>query len=291
MQALVETLKVCSGCGKSKTPLEFTKKKSSPDGLGSYCFACHRAKCREYYLANKEKMNAASRENYRYNREHYLELNRKRYVENRDQYRATNDAWNAQHKEKMDAYYRDRLNGTRAWVRSLKEGCLCVDCGGLFPPEVLEYDHIKGVKRHNIAKMANHSRKQILKEIAKCELVCCNCHRIRSHQRRKLPWTKRLVLYRAWIAEMKKSPCADCGFVSPPEAMDFDHVRGGKIQQVTDMWSWGRDKVLAEIAKCDLVCGNCHRIRTVSRQADSFDLCSTTPVTASSEPPIHRENV
>jgi len=31
---------------------------------------------------------------------------------------------------------------------------------------------------------------------------------------------------------------------------------------ITDMWSWGREKVLAEIAKCE-ICANCHRERSV----------------------------
>lgn len=39
------------------------------------------------------------------------------------------------------------------------------------------------------------------------------------------------------------------------------------MNQIADMWSWGRDKVIAEIVKCDLVCCICHRIRTQSRKA------------------------
>lgn len=48
-----------------------------------------------------------------------------------------------------------------------------------------------------------------------------------------------------------------------------DHVRGDKVGNVSWLMnrSQGRDKVLAEIAKCDLVCANCHRIRTFERRA------------------------
>jgi hypothetical protein len=46
--------------------------------------------------------------------------------------------------------------------------------------------------------------------------------------------------------------------------MDFDHVRGEKVGILSRL-SGGRmawSKVLNEIAKCEVVCSNCHRIRT-----------------------------
>lgn len=65
-----------------------------------------------------------------------------------------------------------------------------------------------------------------------------------------------------------KTPCADCKACFPAECMDFDHVRGEKVNNVGTMvahgWSW--DKIEAEIAKCDLVCANCHRTRTKNRR-------------------------
>jgi len=49
--------------------------------------------------------------------------------------------------------------------------------------------------------------------------------------------------------------------------MDFDHVRGEKVLSISAMvhkgFSW--ESILAEIAKCDVVCSNCHRIRTAAR--------------------------
>lgn len=63
-------------------------------------------------------------------------------------------------------------------------------------------------------------------------------------------------------------PCMDCGGIFHPVAMDFDHRPGETksfgVSQVGRKWS----KVLSEVAKCDLVCSNCHRIRTwVTRPA------------------------
>ncbi len=60
--------------------------------------------------------------------------------------------------------------------------------------------------------------------------------------------------------------CADCGF-NNPVALDFDHVRGEKLFEVADKVSWfSLDKLLDEIEKCDIVCANCHRIRTEDRR-------------------------
>lgn len=82
---------------------------------------------------------------------------------------------------------------------------------------------------------------------------------------RKFAALNRRAKFNAWMARVKNAPCVDCGRTFPPCAMDFDHVRGDKIFDV----SRGVDKtcaaVSAEIAKCDLVCACCHRIRTARR--------------------------
>lgn len=61
----------------------------------------------------------------------------------------------------------------------------------------------------------------------------------------------------------------DCGNSFPSECMDFDHVRGTKLVQVSDL-TWSNETTLmTEIAKCDLVCANCHRIRTKARRTSA----------------------
>jgi hypothetical protein len=74
---------------------------------------------------------------------------------------------------------------------------------------------------------------------------------------------------RVIAVEAKNRPCADCGRSYPPYVMDFDHVRGEKVANVSVLVAGGasRRRVLAEIAKCEVVCANCHRERTHGRQA------------------------
>lgn len=77
----------------------------------------------------------------------------------------------------------------------------------------------------------------------------------------------RKTALRAEINELKGQPCTDCGIAYPPYVMDYDHrdgsIKEGIIARMID--NYQRTKVFIEIAKCDLVCSNCHRERTHRR--------------------------
>ena len=75
----------------------------------------------------------------------------------------------------------------RAYVNKIKEAP-CTDCKQTFPPCVMEFDHLDPSKKtNNIATLMRHaiSLKRLQEEIDKCELVCSNCHRIRTWITRK----------------------------------------------------------------------------------------------------------
>ena len=93
----------------------------------------------------------------------YWQQNKKRWAENKQ-------AWN---KRRMD------------WLREMKTGKACTDCGGVFPPEAMQWDHLPGtIKLGTISKSMRGLRpKLIFEELAKCELVCANCHAIRTYKR------------------------------------------------------------------------------------------------------------
>jgi hypothetical protein len=81
---------------------------------------------------------------------------------------------------------RNRRHDNKDWINSLKEGRPCADCGGLFPPVCMDFDHLDAsTKVMNIALMTRSvmSREAIQAEIDKCELVCANCHRLRTQSR------------------------------------------------------------------------------------------------------------
>lgn len=73
---------------------------------------------------------------------------------------------------------------------------------------------------------------------------------------------------RQFVRELKEStPCKDCGVQYRYYTMQFDHLDGSlKVGNVESLTSKGSmQNLLAEIAKCDLVCANCHTERTWKR--------------------------
>ena len=67
-------------------------------------------------------------------------------------------------------------------INSLKDKP-CADCEKTYPPWVMDFDHKYG-KEICVSNLRNHgSTKRILAETKKCDVVCSNCHRERTHQR------------------------------------------------------------------------------------------------------------
>lgn len=68
-----------------------------------------------------------------------------------------------------------------------------------------------------------------------------------------------------YIRFLKSVPCSDCGKEYPWWIMQFDHVRGKKLNNLSEMSYNGVDKINEEALKCDVVCANCHADRTHKR--------------------------
>lgn len=65
----------------------------------------------------------------------------------------------------------------------------CVDCGET-NIIVLDFDHVRGKKKSGIAEMVAGAYviEAIQREVAKCEIRCANCHRIKSAKKQKNHW-------------------------------------------------------------------------------------------------------
>lgn len=85
-----------------------------------------------------------------------------------------------------DREYRKRRYARRkAWLNLMKLERGCDRCGYRTSPAALDWDHKPGVvKSFQISQAWSRSEEAILAEIEKCRLVCANCHREDSQERR-----------------------------------------------------------------------------------------------------------
>lgn len=161
--------KTCSKCEETKAKTEFNKAKNHSDGLRSYCRECDNKKSAEWYRANKDRAAA-------YNKSWINSNSEKRKSQHKNWLKANSD--------KQNAYRRSNYMKRSAFINAHKVNP-CLDCGVKYPPYVMQFDHTRGKKLFTIGENRHRSEKQILEEIAKCDLVCANCHAERTYQRRQ----------------------------------------------------------------------------------------------------------
>lgn len=90
-------------------------------------------------------------------------------------------------KKQIYASRKLRTEKIKKEIRELKESTPCADCGINYPYYVMDFDHLDS-KEHNVSNMIGWAKIETIKnEINKCEIVCSNCHRIRTHQRIQSP--------------------------------------------------------------------------------------------------------
>lgn len=114
----------------------------------------------------------------------------------------------------------------------------------------------------------NFNKNQSKKDGLSCS--CKECHRQFSRknyennkaitmQRNKLTHER----IRLALMELRKGPCSDCCGIFDPFVMEFDHRDPAtKVFSMANYGTRSLKRVKEELAKCDLVCANCHKLRT-----------------------------
>lgn len=145
----------------------------------------------------------------------------------------------------------------RAWVNDCKHERDCVRCE-TDNPACLDYHHWDGTnKEMAVGKMITngYGKDRLREEMVKCEVLCANCHR-REHADRRVDGSQR------WVRNRKQEigGCSRCD-VSDPVCLDFHHVKGNKESTVARLVADDRsiEVISAEMAKCRVLCANCHR--------------------------------
>lgn len=143
------TRKTCVKCGKRRLLKFFYTNKARSDGYQNTCIDCKR----------------------QYNKEWY---------------KKTKDA----HRIKVYRLKKARRIKNAKWIVEYLKDHPCIDCGE-DNPIVLDFDHVRGTKRSDVAQLASqgYGLTKVKREIAKCEVRCANCHRIKTAESRKsLRW-------------------------------------------------------------------------------------------------------
>jgi len=205
---------------------------------------------------------------------------------NRDQ-RPFNVRYYAAHRAQEIERVRVRQAATLEFLRELRR-VPCADCRRNFEPYQMDFDHRDPTKKSfnlTSSRAMLKNRQRLLEEIAKCDIVCANCHAIRTYaqtgrraeQRRASGALKdtsrrrsqrlRALQIRDFLLGLRQHACVDCSQRLPPYVMEFDH-RNPDEKRFLVARSWSRTKagILDEAAKCDVVCPNCHRERTFHRR-------------------------
>ena len=92
-------------------------------------------------------------------------------------------------------WHRDRRGlAIKLFLIQLKMNTPCVDCGRI--TLTAEYDHIKDTKSYNLSRafmVKGMTIEQVKEELAKCELRCAECHRIKTHIRQN-SWLSQFIV-------------------------------------------------------------------------------------------------
>lgn len=154
----------------------------------------------------------------------------------------------------------------KEFIRQLRSNP-CEECGGIFHFSAMKFvGHTE-----SISKMALYSKERILQEVKNCKLICSNCMNYsmwkKSTRSTQIPHFMRGKIY---IESLKTGkPCLDCGEYFHFSIMEFDHRPGTiKKRNISKMNGYSKTNIDSEAAKCDLVCSNCHHIRTWKRLAN-----------------------
>lgn len=205
--------------------------------------------------------------------------------------------WHYRNVERNNERTLQRRAKLRAWLYEYKmanNGCnRCEEDG----PACLDFHHLEvDEKVMAVNKMVVHGygKERLTEEIAKCELLCANCHRKEHHhpplvlgkdslsnetarsgssenEQKNSPtviWTAeqthpRRADLRAMVYEYRlmSNGCVRCE-EADPACLDFHHVdEDEKIMAICDLIAYepSDERLFEEIEKCELLCANCHR--------------------------------
>ncbi len=175
--------KVCKTCEETLSLDSFHVENRNKDGRRASCKVCRTAWTRADYKEHKDAYRARQKKTLN------KPENYKRYIEYLRTYRKKNKE---SIKRKQHERYKRHIaeeTSIRGWMLAEYGGEPCMDCDGVFEWCAMDFDHRPDeVKEFKISDEGTNlsSPENIIKvlgEIAKCDIVCSNCHRVRTQNR------------------------------------------------------------------------------------------------------------
>jgi hypothetical protein len=101
------------------------------------------------------------------------------------QQKAAQKAWYERNKDLTYERTKSSREKRKEIIRKIKESSPCADCDMSYPYYIMHFDHLDyKIKIDKISNLIQTKKmKVVLEEIEKCELVCSNCHSIRTWKR------------------------------------------------------------------------------------------------------------
>jgi hypothetical protein len=125
------------------------------------------------------------KERYQLKRDERLRKQKEYYAEHPEEHAVRNKSYRSRNKAKYNAYMRVWTQKKRQYLYDIKD-VPCLDCGNKFHPACMEFDHREDeIKLFNIGRLSDWNKNNIEAEIAKCDIVCANCHNLRTFNRIK----------------------------------------------------------------------------------------------------------
>lgn len=176
-------MRKCSLCETEKEESDFYSHPNTPSGLSYYCKSCQS----EYGKRYRNRPKQIETPERRQRRIDAKKLSRKRY-RNSEKGKAYDKAYRKKDSKRRRtnlAKLAQRIAETKSRIDTIKLAAGCVDCGYKAHAEALDFDHRDPkAKVFSISKRKWAKWEQLEEEIKKCDLVCANCHRVRTAQRR-----------------------------------------------------------------------------------------------------------
>lgn len=92
--------------------------------------------------------------------------------------------WRAEHPEQRKEYHRNYMRNLRRRYWAFMDTQECADCGE-HGREVLEWHHLGKDKEFEVGSMLVRGWNRMKAEMAKCAVLCANCHRRRHFKERQ----------------------------------------------------------------------------------------------------------